>query len=102
MILLQYVNDDSSSRLNVPNEGMAIAGDNSAEGYLIENIVGHKKEGGKIMYLVKWVGYPTEYNTWEPFVNIVKPASRLIENYLSRKNLDIKKWKPKVRRSKQN
>ncbi|KAH0485835.1 MAG: hypothetical protein KVP17_002867 [Porospora cf. gigantea B] len=34
--------------------------------YDVEAIVGYKVENGKDLYLVKWMGYPTEDNTWEP------------------------------------
>ena len=34
--------------------------------YDVEAIVGYKVENGKDLFLVKWVGYPAEDNTWEP------------------------------------
>jgi transposase InsO family protein len=34
--------------------------------YMIEAILGERKRaGGKIEYLVKWLGYSSEFNTWE-------------------------------------
>ena len=82
-------------RMNKPNEGMLGAG-GVTEAFLIDDIIGHKKMKKKIYYHVKWLGFPTEYDTWEEHANIYKPASGLINNYLERKKLDKKVWNPKV------
>ena len=36
----------------------------------VEALKGRKVEGGVIMYLVKWEGYPDAENTWEPEENV--------------------------------
>jgi hypothetical protein len=99
-LLKPHHKDHSTSRVNKPNEGMMVAGDESGDGYLIEDVVGHKKVGRTIMYRVKWSGYPSEFNTWEPLENIVKPAAGLISNYLEKHGLDNDKWNPKIRKAK--
>ena len=38
--------------------------------FVIESVAEIKEEDGKSMFLVKWVGYPNEENTWEPKENI--------------------------------
>jgi histone-lysine N-methyltransferase SUV39H len=39
--------------------------------YEVESIVDHhKSEDGDILYLLKWKGWPTESNTWEPQENL--------------------------------
>jgi Chromo (CHRromatin Organisation MOdifier) domain len=87
--------DNDSDRLNKPNEGMCSAGnDNTEEAFLIEDIVGHKMIKKKINYLVKWTGYPTDHNSWEPLENIRKPASRLIDTYLEKRKLAKDCWNP--------
>jgi transposase InsO family protein len=96
-LLKPYVFDSDPDRLNVPNEGMIQAGGESGA-FLIEDVRGHKKVKGKIHYLVKWLGYPAEFNTWEPLQNILKPAGGLINNYLNRIKLDKNVWNPPVRR----
>jgi Chromo (CHRromatin Organisation MOdifier) domain len=64
-LLKPYVFDSDPDRLNVPNEGM-IQADGESGAYLIERIVNHKRDTGLVYYLVKWLGYPAEFNTWEP------------------------------------
>ena len=34
------------------------------EEYAVETILERKKIGGKKMVLVKWMGYPDEFNSW--------------------------------------
>ena len=75
-LLKPYVGDPSSVRLNAPNTGMVVAGGD--EGFLVENIVGHRKSRKGIEFLVKWQGYPSSENTWEPRENLLKPARHLI------------------------
>ena len=94
-LLKPYIQDSDRQRMNKPNEGMLGAG-GVTEAFLIDDIIGHKKMKKKIYYHVKWLGFPTEYDTWEEHANIYKPASGLINNYLERKKLDKKVWNPKV------
>lgn len=96
-LLKPYYKDDDNSRANKPNEGMIVAG-STDHGFLVENIVGHKKVRGKIYYRVQWLGYSDDHNTWEPIANLIKPASNLIKNYLVVNKLDEKKWFPNSRR----
>jgi hypothetical protein len=37
-----------------------------ARTYEVEDIIGHRFENGKILYLTKWVGYPVSESTYEP------------------------------------
>jgi hypothetical protein len=96
--LKPYHVDANPVRLNKPNEGMVSVG-GLGNSYLIEDIVGHKKIGQNIYYRVKWLGYPDEENTWEDISNIRKPASGLIDNYLTRKGLNVDKWNPGIRKT---
>jgi len=34
--------------------------------YEVEKVITHKKVRGRTMYLVKWLNFPSSYNTWEP------------------------------------
>jgi hypothetical protein len=49
--------------------------------YTVERILDKKKDGKKLLYLVKWEGYPEEESTWEPIANLqnVKDMVKLFE-----------------------
>lgn len=36
----------------------------------VEAIIGHRRYRGKPQYLVKWKGYPTSENSWEPMAHL--------------------------------
>ena len=40
------------------------------ESYVVEKIIKMKKTQGKNYYLVKWAGYPSSANNWEPEENL--------------------------------
>ena len=40
------------------------------EFYEVDKVLTKQKCWGKIQYLVSWVGYPLEENTWEPLSNL--------------------------------
>ena len=42
--------------------------------YEVEAILNVKKVGWGVKYLVKWLGYPVEENTWEPCQNLTNVA----------------------------
>ena len=52
----------------------------SDEFYEVEEIVGKKTIRGKNHYQVKWVGYPSDQNTWEPLENLIN-VQNLIEEF---------------------
>eukprot|EP00794_Sanderia_malayensis_P020904 gene20904-22954_t len=47
--------------------------------YTVERILDSRKRGGKIQYLIKWSGYPSSANTWEPEENVLDKA--LLERF---------------------
>ena len=52
------------------------------EVFEIDKIVGRKDRGQRIYYLVKWVGYSSRRNTWEPKENLIEDGQgRLLEEY---------------------
>ena len=53
--------------------------------YEVEEIVGKKLCKGKLKYHVKWVGYPSSQNTWEPLENLTN-VKYLIDKYEESKN----------------
>ncbi|KAG4068013.1 hypothetical protein HA402_010699 [Bradysia odoriphaga] len=38
--------------------------------YRVEKVLGRRIRKGKAEYLIKWKGYRTDHNTWEPFSNL--------------------------------
>ncbi|XP_016992821.2 chromo domain-containing protein rhino-like [Drosophila takahashii] len=39
--------------------------------YVVEKIVGKRLKGGRLQYLVKWLGFSDEENTWEPLEGVI-------------------------------
>jgi len=61
--------------------------DKQAE-YEVEAIVNHRGQGKNRRYEVKWVGYPSSDNTWEPLANLQRPGVRaLVDAYVQQHNL---------------
>jgi hypothetical protein len=52
-----------------------------AEEFEVEKVLGHRffGHGKKLQYLIKWKGYPSADNTWEPKNQIFAP--KLMERY---------------------
>ena len=50
------------------------------EEYEVEAILQHRQRKGKMEYLVKWSGWTTRYNTWEPTENL-DHAKDLLKEY---------------------
>ena len=71
-----------------------------AEQYIVEKVKGKKIVKGKIMYYVKWKGFPENENTWEPINNFQDPKPyKDYENMLNKKN---KKKNKKITKSLKN
>ena len=56
----------------------------------------HKGRGRKLHYLIKWKGYPTSDNSWEPAKNL--NAEELIREYEKRKRPNKTKAKKAIKR----
>ena len=56
------------------------------EEYEVEAILKHCKRGKGYQYLVKWKGYPTEENQWEPATHL-ENAGTILEKYKKRHKL---------------
>mgnify|MGYP002717984364 FL=1 len=57
--------------------------DDTEQEYEVERILDHRRISGKSHYLVKWEGYDTSENTWEPIENLTG-CHRLVEQYHQR------------------
>lgn len=60
----------------------------------VEEIVADKKVGDDTFYLVKWTGWPVEYNTWEPLEHLTN-ASQAIQRHHRQKKRSHRKWDDK-------
>lgn len=49
--------------------------------YVVEKIVDKKKQKGKIFYLVKWKGYSSEENTWEPRTVLMEDVPHRVKEF---------------------
>ena len=54
--------------------------------YEVEAIISHRRSGKGQAYLVKWKGYPTSENTWEPERNLYN-AREILKQYKRRHQL---------------
>lgn len=71
--------------LSQEKDGKAKNGYLPEDFYLVEKLIKHKKTRNGIRFLVKWLNYDENQNTWEPTENIPK---EIIEEY----------WRSKARK----
>ena len=57
------------------------------EEYEGEAIVGHKTTRGGIRYQIKWKGYSSAENTWEPESALIPNAKEILQQYKKAKKL---------------
>lgn len=65
----------------VPAKKKKSAAAGKVENYEVEDIVDHKTEKGKNVYLVKWKGWSKANNTWEPEASLSCPS--ILKKYLA-------------------
>ena len=57
-----------------------------SEEYEVEAIVGHRRKGKTVQYLVRWAGYGPQFDTWEPHRGL-RNASIVLNEYRKLHNL---------------
>ncbi|CAD5206075.1 unnamed protein product [Bursaphelenchus okinawaensis] len=94
--------DETNPKKNVEetsSTGTVVSTDDLFE---IQKIVGHKWEGRKLLYRIRWVGYGPGDDTWEPEENLLGSTSvEMVDEYKKNKNLDTKPKKTPERLRKQ-
>jgi len=63
-----YVAESADSDENYSNSDED--SDSDEEGFIVESILDKKIENGKTLYLIKWEGYDSDQNTWEPIEHL--------------------------------
>jgi hypothetical protein len=58
--------------------------DDTEQEYEVEQILDDKRVSGKPYYLMKWKGYDTSENTWEPIENLTG-CHQLVQQYCLQK-----------------
>ena len=83
-----YVRDEQLTRKRQrirPPTVVADSGDIVDE---IEKIVGRRTVRGRFQYLVKWLGYDSQHNTWEPVQHLLdEGCEESIQEYETNKRL---------------
>ena len=72
--------------------------------YEVEKVVNKRVHKGKVEYLLKWKGYPSDENTWEPEDSLECPE--LLQEYernraREKKPAEVKKETKKMKKRKQ-
>ena len=67
----------SSASLSRPLPELSADGEQE---WAVEEIIAKRTNRRQVQYLVKWEGYPTSENTWEPVANL-KNCIELIQEY---------------------
>lgn len=60
------------------------------EEYEVQDILDKTVKNGKVLYYIKWKGFPLEDATWEPIDNLGN-ASKIIKNFEARNGTEAKK-----------
>ena len=69
--MLEDWNKDKVAGLFYEPELVLITGKDAEAEYRVEKILGERMRNGKKEVLIKWKGYPKQFNSWEPIKNLV-------------------------------
>ena len=86
----QDINDSSEDdipKFNEKKRKRKNKGKQSIKTYEVENIIDHKYENNKYLFLVKWKYYDENENTWIPYNNFNE--KEIINKYLDQTHIQI-------------
>ncbi len=69
------------NQLQVVAEGEEAPRPQSQKKFIIESLEKRQKRKGKIHFWVKWLGYPSSQNTWEPRTELMKSVPDMVKQY---------------------
>lgn len=83
-----YVKDKEGNRFRTRlyNEDLQVVKDMdtriaSVEKFVVSKINKHRKKKGKYEFLVSWVGYGPDDDSWEPEENLMKDVPKIVKKY---------------------
>ena len=68
---------DEHRNVNLPDSNTPSTADDHV--YTVEKLLKQRLHDGQHQFLVKWLGFPSSQNSWEPATNILN--KRLIDNF---------------------
>jgi len=75
----QLDNDQHRSIISSPTVEGEVVQPLGEEEFEVEEILAQRRYRNKIQYLVKWLGWGSDHNTWEPLDNLVNCAAHVAE-----------------------
>ena len=57
--------------------------------FQVEELIGRKSDSGQVFYRVKWSGYSSQHNSWEPEENLSN-CKDLIEEYMEKETNKVR------------
>lgn len=67
----QLSSEEDSGPSELDYDDLLASGSDDEDIYTVERVVDKRRSGGRVQYLVKWLNYADEDNTWEPVENIL-------------------------------
>ena len=71
----------TKNQLQIVPENEKLPSQKHQKVFIVEKIIGKRKNKNKIEYLVKWKGYPASQNTYEPRTSLIKDIPEMITEF---------------------